>query len=59
MNESAFEPGKIEMMSIQRAKPGNPPRYCALAFGAKQSAFGDTEEEARLNAIALIERKPA
>lgn len=49
--------GEIIMMSEQRNKPGLPPRWCALARGRKGSAFGDTEEEARRNALAVLATK--
>ena len=45
--------GEIVMMSEQRNKPGLPPRWCALARGRKEAAIGDTEQEARINALAI------
>ncbi len=44
--------GQIVMMSEQRNKPGLPSRWCALARGSKVAAYADSEEEARIAALA-------
>ena len=45
--------GQIVMMSEQRNRPGLPPRWAALARGRKQAVIADSEDEARIAALAI------
>jgi hypothetical protein len=51
--------GRIVMMSEQRAQPGEPSRWCALARDSKQAVIADSEQEARIRALAAQEPKPS
>lgn len=45
--------GEIVMISEQRNKPGLASRWAALARGRKQASIADSEDEARVAALAI------